>query len=118
MQRVKELEVKLRREVLKSEEAAALLQQGRSTLVASQMNVARLQAQNDALLQERVELYMKMQSLENQLSVATSDKENLDKELMSLVAMPTKLAEITAQGVRQIACGRAHVLALSGRSTI
>ena len=98
--------------------------------------MARLQAQNDALLQERVELYMKMQSLENQLSVcgpaplgpaapsprcdrrcdracdpccdpaprvgpvsaaaaapvcglgqvATSDKENLDKELMSLVA--------------------------------
>ena len=32
---------------------------------------------------------------------------------MSLVAMPTKLAEITAQGVRQIACGLHHVLALS-----
>ena len=113
VQRVKELEVKLRREVLKSEEAAALLQQGKSTLIESQQNVARLQAQNDALLQERVELYMKMQSLENQLSVATSDKENLDKELMSLVSMPTKLAEITSQGVRQIACGKAHVLALS-----
>ena len=97
VQRVKELEVKLRREVLKSEEAASLLQQGKSTLIESQQNVARLQAQNDALLQERVELYMKMQALENQLSVATSDKENLDKELMSLVNMPTKLAEITSQ---------------------
>ena len=106
VQRVKELEVKLRREVLKSEEAASLLQQGKSTLIESQQNVQRLQAQNDALLQERVELYMKMQSLENQLATATSDKENLDKELMSLVSMPTKLAEITSQGVRQIAIGK------------
>ena len=105
VQRVKELEVKLRREVLKSEEAASLLQQGKSTLIESQQNVQRLQAQNDALLQERVELYMKMQSLENQLATATSDKENLDKELMALVSMPTKLAEITSQGVRQIATG-------------
>ena len=43
----------------------------------------------------------------------TAEKDNLDHELMSLVAMPTKLAEITAQGVRQIACGLHHVLALS-----
>ena len=113
MQRVKELEVKLRREVLKSEEAASLLQQGKSTLIESQQNVQRLQAQNDALLQERVELYMQKQSLENQLATATSDKENLDKELMALVSMPTKLAEITSQGVRQIATGKSHVLALS-----
>ena len=106
VQRVKELEVKLRREVLKSEEAASLLQQGKSTLIESQQNVQRLQAQNDALLQERVELYMQKQSLENQLATATSDKENLDKELMALVSMPTKLAEITSQGVRQIATGK------------
>ena len=45
----------------------------------------------------------------------TAEKDNLDHELMSLVAMPTKLAEITAQGVRQIACGLHHVLALVGR---
>ena len=90
-----------------------LLQQGKSTLIESQQNVQRLQAQNDALLQERVELYMQKQSLENQLATATSDKENLDKELMALVSMPTKLAEITSQGVRQIACGKAHSLALT-----
>ena len=32
---------------------------------------------------------------------------------MSLVSMPTKLEEITSQGVKQISCGRSHVLALS-----
>ena len=112
----------------------------RSKLVESEQNVDRLKRQNEALLQERVELYMKMQAraalplphptpqrshpltaillprlqnLDNQLSVVTAEKDNLDHELMSLVAMPTKLAEITAQGVRQIACGLHHVLALS-----
>ena len=57
----------------------------------------RLQRQNDALLAERVDLYMKMQNLENQLSVASGDKDNLDKQLMSLISMPTKLEEISSQ---------------------
>ena len=40
---------------------------------------------------------MKMQNLESQLSIATTDKENLDKQLMSLINMPTKLEEISSQ---------------------
>jgi len=56
---------------------------------------------------------MKMQALESQLSIATSDKDNLDKQLRSLVNIPTKLEEIESQGVRQIAVGGKHTLALS-----
>ena len=54
-----------------------------------------------------------MQALESQLSIATSNKDNLDKELRSLVNIPTKLEEIQSQGVRQIAVGAKHILALS-----
>lgn len=53
-------------------------------------NAARLQLQNDALLAERVDLYMKMQSLESSLSVAATERDNLDKELKALVNIPTK----------------------------
>jgi len=112
LQKVKELEVKLQREALKTEAAEARLDQSKSAFIEAEQNVARLQRQNDALLAERVDLYMKMQNLESQLSIATTDKENLDKQLMSLVNMPTKLEEISSQGVRQIACGARHVLAL------
>ena len=56
---------------------------------------------------------MKMQALESQLSIATTDKDNLDKQLTSLVNIPTKLEEISSQGVRQISVGSKHVLALS-----
>lgn len=55
---------------------------------------------------------MEKQNLQSELSVASTDKANLDKELISLVSMPTRLAEISSQGVRQIACGSAHILAL------
>ena len=112
-QKVKELEVKLKQEKMAAHDAKEARNASRSKLVESEQNVDRLKRQNEALLQERVELYMKMQNLDNQLSVVTAEKDNLDHELMSLVAMPTKLAEITAQGVRQIACGLHHVLALS-----
>ena len=126
-------QVKLQREALKTEAAEARLDQSKSAFIEAEQNVARLQRQNDALLAERVDLYMKMQNLESQLSIATTDKENLDKQLMSLVNMPTKLEEISSQvhagqrllsvcvlsamvcasqGVRQIACGARHVLAL------
>ena len=104
----------------------------RSAFIESEQNAARLQLQNDALLAERVDLYMKMQvhishhlppsptishdlhlpspsalhrdvlllllqALESQLSIATSDKDNLDKELRALVNIPTKLEEIQSQ---------------------
>ena len=132
-------QVKLKQEKMAAHDAKEARNASRSKLVESEQNVDRLKRQNEALLQERVELYMKMQAgrasrphptpqrshpltaillprlqnLDNQLSVVTAEKDNLDHELMSLVAMPTKLAEITAQGVRQIACGLHHVLALS-----
>ena len=111
--RVKELEVKLRKATLVSEEAESRLEQSKSAFLELNQNVERLQRQNEALLQERVQLYMEKQNLESALSVATTDKENLDKELVSLVNMPTRLAEISSQGVRQIACGDSHTLALA-----
>ena len=46
-------------------------------------------------------------------AVATTDKDNLDRQLRSLVNIPTKLEEISSQGVRQIASGSKHILALS-----
>jgi hypothetical protein len=112
-QRVKELEVKLQREAFNARQAEERLENSKSAFIESEQNGARLQMQNDALLAERIDLYMKMQSLESQLSIATSDKDNLDKQLRSLVSIPTKLEEISSQGVRQIAVGNKHVLALS-----
>ena len=113
MQRVKELEVKLQRESFNARQAEERLENSRSAFVESEENTRLLQGQNDALLAERVELYMKVQNLENQLSVATTDKDNLDKQLRSLVSIPTKLEEISSQGIRQIAVGAKHVLALA-----
>ena len=60
---------------------------------------------------------MKMQALESQLSIATTDKDNLDKQLTSLVNIPTKLEEISSQGVRQISVGSKHVLGSPTRAT-
>ena len=113
LQRVKELEVKLSRESFNARQAEERLENSKSAFIESEQNSARLQLQNDALLAERVDLYMKMQALESQLSIATSDKDNLDKELRSLVNIPTKLEEIQSQGVRQLAVGENHILALS-----
>ena len=113
LQRVKELEVKLARESFNARQSEERLENSKSAFIESEQNSARLQLQNDALLAERVDLYMKMQALESQLSIATSDKDNLDKQLRSLVNIPTKLEEIQSQGVRQIACGSRHILALS-----
>jgi len=112
-QRVKELEVKLARESFNARQAEERLENSKSAFIESEQNAARLQLQNDALLAERVDLYMKMQALESQLSIATTDKDNLDKQLRSLVNIPTKLEEISSQGVRQIACGAKHIMALS-----
>lgn len=113
LQRVKELEVKLARESFNARQAEERLENSKSAFIESEQNAARLQLQNDALLAERVDLYMKMQALESQLSIATTDKDNLDKQLRSLVNIPTKLEEISSQGVRQIACGTGHIMALS-----
>jgi alpha-tubulin suppressor-like RCC1 family protein len=106
-------QVKLRKSTLVSEEAESRLEQSKSAFLELHQNVERLQRQNEALLQERVQLYMEKQNLESALSVATTDKDNLDKELVALVNMPTRLAEISSQGVRQIACGDSHTLALA-----
>jgi len=111
-QKVNELEVKLQREVLRAEAAESKLQQAKATYVEEERHVTRLQRSNEALQAERADLYMKMQNLEAQLSVVSTDKDHLDKELSALISVPTKLEEISSQGVRQIACGSGHVLVL------
>mmetsp|Transcript_58175 Transcript_58175/g.115467 ORF Transcript_58175/g.115467 Transcript_58175/m.115467 type:complete len:913 (-) Transcript_58175:296-3034(-) len=113
LQQKKELEFALQRVQLSADEATEKLNAGRSQYVESEQNAIRLKKEVDALLAERVDLYMKMQSLESQLAISASDRSNLDKQLRSLVNIPTKLEEIASQGVRQIACGQAHILVLS-----
>ena len=61
-QKVKELEVKLKQEKMAAHDAKEARNASRSKLVESEQNVDRLKRQNEALLQERVELYMKMQA--------------------------------------------------------
>lgn len=112
--------------------AEARHEQSKSDLMESEL--LRLQRQNDALLAERVDLYMKMQKLESQLSTATTESDNMEKQLMAVLKIPSKLDQISSQaihsllpcatldehsprviylqGVRQIACGSKHVLAL------
>jgi len=90
LQKVKELEVKLSRESLIAKQAQERLETSKSAFIECEQNAARLQLQNDALLAERVDLYMKMQSLESSLSVAATERDNLDKELKALVNIPTK----------------------------
>jgi len=111
--KVKELEVKLSREVMHRDQAVQALENSHSKLVEAEQNARNLTKQVEALLSERVDLYMKMQALESQLSISTTDRANLDEQLRSLVNIPTKLEEISSQGVRQIAVGSAHILALS-----
>ena len=113
LNKIKELEVKLQREALNAEAAERRLEDAKSKFIESEEGGLRLQRQVDALLAERVDLYMKMQALESQLSISATDRKNLDQELRSLVNIPTKLEEISSQGVRQVAVGAAHVLALS-----
>jgi len=113
LQKVKELEVKLSRESLIAKQAQERLETSKSAFIECEQNAARLQLQNDALLAERVDLYMKMQSLESSLSVAATERDNLDKELKALVNIPTKLEEISSQGIRQIVVGSKHILARS-----
>ena len=89
------------------------LDASRSAFLDMERRLERLERQNEALLQERVDLYLKVQNLESALGVASSDKGNLDKQLASLINIPSSLSEISSHGVKQVACGAGHVLALS-----
>lgn len=111
--KIKDLEVKLQREVIQREEAVRHAEAQASAIIEAQQHALNLTRQVEALLSERVDLYMKMQSLESQLAISTTDRSNLDEQLRSLVNIPTKLEEISSQGVRQIAVGSGHILALS-----
>ena len=52
--------MKLKQEKMAAHDAKEARNASRSKLVESEQNVERLKRQNEALLQERVELYMKM----------------------------------------------------------
>ena len=69
-QRVKELEVKLQREAFNARQAEERLENSKSAFIESEQNARRLQVQNNALLAERVDLYMKMQEIESQVRAA------------------------------------------------
>lgn len=111
--RSKELEVRLRKAHSRQESAEQKLDASRSAFLDMERRLERLERQNEALLQERVDLYLKVQNLESALGVASSDKGNLDKQLASLINIPSSLSEISSHGVKQVACGAGHVLALS-----
>lgn len=111
--RSKELEVRLRKAQSRQESAEQKLDASRSAFLDMERRLERLERQNEALLQERVDLYLKVQNLESALGVASSDKGNLDKQLASLINIPSSLSEISSHGVKQVACGAGHVLALS-----
>ena len=96
LQKNKDLEMQLQRVQLHAETAEQQLEMGKSSYIESEQNAVRLQKQVDALLAERVDLYMKMQSLESQLSISVTDRTNLDKQLQRLVNIPTKLEEVAS----------------------
>jgi alpha-tubulin suppressor-like RCC1 family protein len=62
--KIKDLEVKLQREVIQREEAVRHAEAQASAIIKAQQHALNLTKQVEALLSERVDLYMKMQSLE------------------------------------------------------
>lgn len=85
-----------------------MLNQSKAAVVELEENASRSQMHHDGLLSERVELYMKMQNLEAQLSEVSTKKDNYEKQLASLLHIPNRLDEISSQvrfqGVWDVKC--------------